>query len=80
MELKENNMMQWLCFLLPPLAALLIARVGRGEKHPAVFALAQWGLYAFLTVALVALAALPLDRAALRLFWDGHGGSYLYVH
>ena len=73
-------MMQWLCYLLPPLVALLIARAGRGGKRPAVFALAQGGLYAFLTAVAVALAMLPMERAAMRVFWDGRGGSYLYVH
>lgn len=73
-------MIQWLCFLLPPLAALLIARMGRKGKRPAIFAVGQGCLYAFLCLMIVALAMLPLDRAAMRVFWDGHGGSYLYVH
>ena len=68
-----------LCFLLPPAAALAIARLGRREKRPAILDVGQGCLYAFLILAVVSIAMLPADRAAMRVFWDGHGGAYLYV-
>ena len=69
----------WLGFLLPPAAALVIARLGRREKRPAILDVGQGCLYAFLILAVVSIAMLPADRAAMRVFWDGHGGAYLYV-
>lgn len=72
-------MKQLLCFLLIPLLALAAAGRNKSGARSFLFAVARYAAMALVIVQVTAIVMIPLDRAAIRIAWNGMGGAFLYV-
>ena len=67
------------CFFLIPLIAVAIAGRNRAGARSFVFAAARYAAFALAIAQITAIAMIPLGRAAVRVAWNGMGGTFLYI-
>jgi len=72
-------MFSLLCFLLIPMIAFVIAGRLRRDSRSVVFDVARYLLLMLAILVVNGIVMIPLDRAAMRIAWNGKGGAFLYI-
>ena len=67
------------CFIFMPIIAFIaIGRDYRGERNRVLFAVG-YVMLALAIMQITAITMIPIERAAVRIGWNGMGGAFIYV-